>query len=98
MAAPAFLKFWAPGLVALAALLATCAEAPATDPVSERLQGTWLREYEATGVKAARVLRLDPGGAFVEKVRAADAAGRAAEQVHEGTGCTTAPTSSAATR
>lgn len=96
MAAAAFLKYWAPGLVALAALLVTCAgpspeaaapasEAEAPDTVRERLQGTWLREYEVRGVKARRVLRLGADGAFHEKVRAVDAAGAVAEQVHEGT-------------
>ncbi|MDB5750432.1 MAG: hypothetical protein JWP65_853 [Ramlibacter sp.] len=95
MSGASFLKFWAPGLLALGMLLATCAAPPggaahpdadeAADDTRQRLQGTWLREYEAKGIRARRVLVLEPDGAFREKVRATDGAGRATEQAHEGT-------------
>ncbi|HEY8360253.1 MAG TPA: hypothetical protein VIL30_22595 [Ramlibacter sp.] len=88
MAAASSLKYWVPGLLALAAVLATCGTTPPEAPpdaTRDRLPGTWLREYEADGVKARRVLKLDADGAFFEKVRATDAAGRSNEQVHEGT-------------
>ena len=43
MPGTSFLRFWAPGLVALGAMLSTCEDSPA-DPrnVEQQLQGTWL--------------------------------------------------------
>ena len=96
MSGASFLKFWAPGLLALIALLATCATpsphgAPEAaseygfEAVDQRLQGTWLREYAEQDVKAGRVLTLRPDGSFDERVRVIDKAGQTTEFLHEGT-------------
>ncbi len=91
------LKYWAPGVVALAVLLSTC-EGPlsrppaaitvAEDPnetVTQRLQGTWVREESARGLKAARTLVLRADGRFEESVRITDETGKVTEHLHEGT-------------
>jgi hypothetical protein len=49
------------------------------------LEGAWLREYTADGVKVRRVLTLAPDGRFREAVRAVDAHGGETHLVHEGT-------------
>jgi hypothetical protein len=85
----------APCLLALAALLAGCEppgpaaashEAAANHPESmeARLQGTWLREEQASQIRARRVLVLEAGGAFRESVRIIDAAGAVTERLHAG--------------
>lgn len=86
MSGTSFLKFWAPGLVALGAMLSTCAVAP-TDPphIEQQLQGTWLREYAMHGMKARRILTLELGGSFRERVRVVDQAGAITDYDHEGT-------------
>ena len=73
-------------LGALTMLVSHCGEPlPAADDPAARLPGTWLREYQVQDVKVRRVLRLEPGGAFQEAVRAVDGAGQVSEQAHEGT-------------
>ncbi|HEY0822523.1 MAG TPA: hypothetical protein VGD76_01955 [Ramlibacter sp.] len=49
------------------------------------LRGTWEREYTEGGVRVRRVLSLEAGGTFHEKVRIVDAAGRLTQQAHAGT-------------
>jgi hypothetical protein len=85
------------GLAALAVALALASQQPPVPPGEEaslekrvedteqQLQGTWLREYVADGVKVRRVLVLAADGGFREAARAVDGAGRATEFVHEGT-------------
>ena len=49
--------------------LAACDGAPSNAPadaIGERLAGTWLREYEESGVRVRRVLVLDGDGTFRE--------------------------------
>ena len=49
--------------------LAACDGAPSNAPadaIGERLTGTWLREYEESGVRVRRVLVLDGDGTFRE--------------------------------
>jgi hypothetical protein len=53
--------------------------------VQDMLQGAWLREYTADGVKVRRVLTLDANGTFQERVRAVDAGGSETRFEHEGT-------------
>ena len=96
MSGTSFLKFWAPGLIALGAMLSTCEVSP-PDPVrtagleqglpdiEEQLQGTWLREYTIQGVRARRILTLDVDGSFRERVRVVDEAGVITDFDHEGT-------------
>lgn len=90
------LKSWAPGLLALGALLFSCdgsllsgaastALARAPDDTAQLLPGTWLRETVTNGVKARRMLTLGPDGAFRETVRVRDDAGAVTDFVHEGT-------------
>jgi hypothetical protein len=50
----------------------------------EQLRGTWLREYSEDGFQVRRVLSLAGDGAFHEKVRVADRAGKVTEFAHEG--------------
>jgi hypothetical protein len=63
----------------------TAEPAPAPEDVAQRLQGTWLREFAAEGVKSRRVLVLEPQGRFRERVRLTDATGAVSEVGHEGT-------------
>ena len=79
---------WLPALLATAVLLTRCDPAAlgaGVQDVEQSLQGTWLREYRADGVEARRVLVLQPGHVFRERLRTVDAQGRTTEQVHEGT-------------
>jgi hypothetical protein len=80
-----FLKFWAPGLIALGAMLSTCQVASPDPAREEQLQGTWLREYTIQGVKARRILTLQLDGSFRERVRVVDQAGAITDYDHEGT-------------
>jgi len=96
MSGTSFLKFWAPGLIALGAMLSTCEVSP-PDParsvgmeqgmpdIEQQLQGTWLREYTTQGVKARRILTLQLDGSFRERVRVVDEAGGITDYDHEGT-------------
>jgi hypothetical protein len=52
---------------------------------TNRLRGTWQRDYAQDGVQVRRVLSLEPGGTFHESVRIVDTAGRVTQQAHEGT-------------
>ena len=52
---------------------------------AEKLHGTWLRESDDAQVRARRILVLQPDGAFHEKVRIVDNAGKTTEQLHQGT-------------
>jgi hypothetical protein len=91
-----FLKSWAPGLIALGAMLSTWEVSP-PDPargagmepeiedIEEQLQGTWLREYTIQGVKARRILTLQLDGSFLERVRVVDETGGITDYTHEGT-------------
>jgi hypothetical protein len=85
---------WVLAGVAAALLLANCDAAPrlslssaevAAQDTQQLLRGTWLREYTERGVKVRRVLALEPGGTFHEKVHIEDAAGRVTDIAHEGT-------------
>lgn len=49
------------------------------------LEGAWLREYTADGMKIRRVLTLAADGSFREAVRAVDPFGAETHLVHEGT-------------
>ncbi len=62
-------------------------EAAANQPetVEERLQGSWLREDQAGGIQARRILVLEADGDFRESVRITDAAGAVTERQHAGT-------------
>lgn len=90
------MKFWAPLMVALGALLSMCASLqegaalPGTDlqtqeDTAQLLHGTWVREYTTHGAQARRTLTLGATGAFRETVDATDETGRKVELVHEGT-------------
>lgn len=85
MPGTSFLKFWAPGLIALAATLSTCEVSPPDPQIEEQLQGTWLREYTSQGVKARRILTLELDGSFRERVRVVDEDGGITHFDHEGT-------------
>lgn len=79
-------KTWmllAVALLALAALLST-PDLPAPD-AQQQLQGTWLREGTAQGIRARHLLVLAPDGAFRESVRVVDGAGAVTDYVHAGT-------------
>jgi hypothetical protein len=78
--------FWAPGLIALGAMLSTCeVSQQGIQDIEEQLQGTWLREYAIQGVKARRVLTLQLDGSFLERVRVVDENGGITDYTHEGT-------------
>jgi hypothetical protein len=63
----------------------TAAGKPAQQETAELLQGTWVREYTADGVKVRRVLVLTPEGAFRESAWVTDPAGKVTQFEHEGT-------------
>lgn len=78
------------GLAALAWTLhmwlpATSNLSPAALDRRDLLRGTWLREYAQDGVQVRRVLELERGGVFHERVRIAEPAGRVTRLEHEGT-------------
>lgn len=75
-------------LAGLAVLAAGCGPAlddSPTEPVGERLVGTWLREYQEQATVVRRILVLEPGGSFHEKSTVTDSgvavAGHEAEGV-----------------
>jgi hypothetical protein len=76
----------AAALAALAAAsLCACGSPPDDSPerqVTERLVGTWLRDYDDAGTHVRRVLELRPDGVFVERSVARGKA--SAENLHEG--------------
>jgi len=82
-------------LLAIATVLPGCDSPPdpasqallaqGSQDVEEHLQGTWLREYTADGVKVRRLLTLRLDGSFLERVRVVDEAGATTEYSHEGT-------------
>ena len=72
-------------LLATGLLLAGCEERLAEDDNAHKLHGTWLRETEDGGVRARRILVLQPDGAFQEQVRIVDSTGKATVQEHSGT-------------
>jgi hypothetical protein len=53
--------------------------------VRQQLQGTWLREGAAEGMRVHHVLELGADGAFAERVQMTDRAGRVREYTHAGT-------------
>jgi hypothetical protein len=57
----------------------------AAEAVQQELVGSWLREYEEKGVRARRLLVLEPDGSFQEMVRITDSKGAVTEHSHEGT-------------
>jgi hypothetical protein len=57
----------------------------AAESVQQELVGSWLREYEEKGVRARRLLVLEPDGSFREMVRITDSQGAVTEHSHEGT-------------
>lgn len=87
-------------MAALAVVLASSDRAPADDPraagpigpatpeevdVAHRLPGTWLREQVEQGVRARRLLHLEPDGAFREQVRIVGSDGAISRHEHAGT-------------
>ncbi|RYY98143.1 MAG: hypothetical protein EOO24_18875, partial [Comamonadaceae bacterium] len=89
------LRLWLLSLLALAVLLSRCegftpgalstaADAESADVV-QQLQGTWLREAQADGLQARRLLTLRPDGSFLETAHVVDRSGAATDFVHEGT-------------
>ncbi|TFY98671.1 hypothetical protein [Ramlibacter rhizophilus] len=52
--------------------------------VQQKLFGTWLREQTREGVHTRRLLRLDPDGAFTERVRITEQDGRVTQLDHGG--------------
>jgi hypothetical protein len=76
-------------LMLAAAGLAGCGDPPDDSPrhqISERLAGTWLREYDEDGTRVRRVLVLRPDGTFLELsvVTPAQAQAPVAKNEHEG--------------
>ncbi len=63
------------------------APAATVDPsaVADLLPGTWLREQDEPGVRARRLLRLEAGGTFHERVRLVAADGAVTQLEHAGT-------------
>ena len=87
---------WALALLAVGALMSTCAERPESgetgpqvaygpEQTADLLPGTWLREYEEEGVQVRRLLVLEPGGRFREESRVVGTDGQAQAFVNEGT-------------
>jgi hypothetical protein len=87
---------WALALLAVGALMSTCAERPdsgetgpqvayGTQETAELLPGTWLREYREEGVQVRRLLVLQAKGDFREVSRIVGTDGRVQEFVNEGT-------------
>lgn len=54
------------------------------DAVRQLLPGTWLRDYTENGIRARRILVLEPEGKFRELVRIVDAGGMVTEHLHLG--------------
>lgn len=87
---------WALALLAVGALMSTCAERPEsgeTGPqvaygaqeTTELLAGTWLREYREEGVQVRRLLVLQARGDFREVSRIVATNGKVQDFVNEGT-------------
>ena len=68
-----------------ASMPADTANALAVESVQQELVGSWVREYEEKGVRARRLLVLEPDGNFREGVRITDSEGAITEHSHEGT-------------
>jgi hypothetical protein len=52
--------------------------------VQQRLQGTWLREFEENGIRVRRLLVLESDATFRETSRVIDAQGGVTEHSHAG--------------
>lgn len=71
----------------VAMLMGACGQPPDDSPqqqVSERLVGTWLREYQEGGTSVRRVLVLGPDGHFREMASITEPGASAAQYAHAG--------------
>jgi hypothetical protein len=82
---PRFFHLVVPAVMALLCGCGQLVDAAGADEVAQRLQGRWVREQTAEGVRSRRILTLAGDGTFTETVRVIDATGASREYLHEGT-------------